>query len=120
MDSMSAFMMGEMNRGKEMMVFDWEKAANLINSNRDSHISAGLCGDWEYTGGTIWMNRKPHNGGPYLASTWATPEICIDGETYDCYKMENEVPEWGSDTFFPKVACDILGISESDIPTERE
>ena len=30
MDSMNAFMMGQANRGKELMVFDWDRAATII------------------------------------------------------------------------------------------
>lgn len=30
MDTMSAFMIGMVNRGRERMVFDWDKAARII------------------------------------------------------------------------------------------
>ena len=30
MNTLSAFAMGAANRGKELMVFDWDKAAKLI------------------------------------------------------------------------------------------
>lgn len=34
----------------------------------------------------------------YLASTWATPELDLNGETEDCYIMQDDVPEaWGDD-----------------------
>lgn len=119
MDSMSAFVRGEMNRGNPLMVFDWVKAAKLISENRDSTIRAGLAGDWEYTGGTIWKNGKPAKGYTYLASTWATPEIEIDGCTEDCYVMESVHPDWDADTYFPPEALEILGLTEADIPTDR-
>lgn len=33
MDSLQAMFNGEMNRHKELMVFDWEKAVDIINEN---------------------------------------------------------------------------------------
>jgi hypothetical protein len=59
MDSWSAFAKGEANRGKELMVFDWVKAAKLIKERKPIIASAGLCSDWEWTGGTIYENGKP-------------------------------------------------------------
>lgn len=110
MDTIRAFMMGEANRGRELMVFDWEKAARLIAERKPSTASAGLSGDWEWTGGDIWRD-----GGPviddytYLASTWATPEIDIDGEVIDCFRMQSATPGWGSDTKWPQSALEIVG-----------
>lgn len=109
MDTMNAFMMGETNRHKELKVFDWDKAAQLIKENGFKDASAGLAGDWEYTGGEIFTDGKPNmDDYTYLASTWATPEIEIDGEVYDCYKMESETPNWDSHTKWPKSALDII------------
>ncbi len=109
MNSMAAFAMGEANRGKELMVFDWEKAALLIKENGFKDACAGLFSDWEYTGGNIFRDGKPnYNDYTYLASTWATPEIEIDGETYDCYKMQSETDNWDSYTKWPQSALDIL------------
>ena len=54
MNSMMAFVMGELNRGNEEMVFDWNKAATLIKDRKPKNASAGLRGDWEYTGDTIY------------------------------------------------------------------
>jgi hypothetical protein len=47
MDTMRAFAMGEANRGKELKVFDWEKAARLIRERSPESVWAGLSGDWE-------------------------------------------------------------------------
>lgn len=33
MDTLLAFEMGRANRGKELMVFDWDKAATIIKEN---------------------------------------------------------------------------------------
>ena len=111
MDTLSAFAMGEVNRGKERMVFDWDKAATLIKERGAKNASAGLSGDWGYTGGEIIEDGKiPEDSYTYLASTWATPELKIDGEIIDCYKMESETDGWGSETFWPKSAKAILGL----------
>jgi len=100
MDSMMAFAMGETNRGKSLMVFDWNKAAKIIKERNATTASAGLSGDWEWTGGSILENGKPNKGSyTYLASTWATPELKIDGEIIDCFLMEEDVPEEWGDNF---------------------
>lgn len=86
-------------RGAKLRVFDWDKAARLIRERGASSASAGLSGDWEWTGGTILEDGKPVlESYTYLASLWATPEIEIDGNRTDCCIMEDSVPtEWGSD-----------------------
>jgi hypothetical protein len=115
MDSMSAFAMGLANRGKETMVFDWIKAAELIRDEKPNLAGAGLSGDWEYTGGDIWEDGKPvpkEDTYTYLESTWATPELEMDGRRVDCYKMSSELPGWDSSTYWPKEALAILGINE--------
>lgn len=112
MDTMSAFLRNQASQGNEMMVFDWEKAATLIKERGATRASAGLSQDWEYTGGEIFRDGKPvpsEETYVYLASTWATPEIEIDGETVDCYLMESETPGWDSDTYWPPEALAILG-----------
>ena len=47
MDSMSAFLMGEANRDKELMVFYWDKAAQFIKERNAQSASAGLAADWK-------------------------------------------------------------------------
>lgn len=111
MDTFSAFARGEANRHREMMVFDWDKAARLIVDRGAKTASAGLSGDWEYTGGTILLDGKPVNAEDtyvFLASTWATPELELDGDLIDCYRMQSEVPGWDSDTYWPESAKAIL------------
>ena len=109
MDSLAAFAMGQATRGKEMMVFDWQKAARLIREVRPQVASAGLRSDWEYTGGTIYANGKPVTDSyTFLSSTWAVPEIDLDGEVQPCFLMESEAGDWGSDTNWPDIALDIL------------
>lgn len=109
MDTILAFAMGNASRGKKMMVFDWDKAARLIVGRNASDARDGLRSDWEWTGGTIWSHGKPDiESYTYLASTWAVPEIEIDGEVEECYRMEDETPDWGSDTKWPASALAIV------------
>ena len=109
MDTMEAFAMGNANRNKELMVFDWHKATKLIKERNATEASAGLSGDWEWTGGNIFSDGKPDTESyTYLASTWATPEIEIDGEVIDCFIMQNESHGWGCDTKWPESALALL------------
>ena len=108
---MAAFMMGQANRDSELMVFDWELAAKIIKEKGIKNASAGLQGDWDYTGGSILIDGKPETdewSNLYLASTWAIPELEIDGMRMDCFKMQSETPGWGSETFWPEEALKIL------------
>ena len=116
MNTWAAFAMGEANRGKEMMVFDWDKAARLIGERKPECASAGLRGDWEYTGGTIYEDGKPvMDDYTYLASTWAVPELDMDGDIVECFRMKHEVLGWGSKTKWPKSALDILSAEEMEM-----
>lgn len=108
MNTLDAFAMGEANRGKEMMVFDWDKAARLIAERKPRIAMAGLCRDWEYTGGVIYEDgvlvTKDYT---FLASAWAVPELDMDGETVDCFRLESETPGWHAHTKWPKSAVEI-------------
>ena len=111
MDTMRAFANGEAAKGKEPMVFDWHKAAELINTRKPTTVSAGLSGDWEWTGGLIFEEGAPvkkENTYTYLSSTWARPEIEIDGEILPCYVMQSEADGWNSDTYWPVSALKML------------
>ncbi len=109
MDTLSAFAKGEANRGKPLMVFDWNKAAKLIKEKKPTIVSAGVRDDWEWTGGEIYKDGKiVKDGGTYLSSTWAVPEIDIDGEVKECYIMESENKQWGAFTVWPDSAEKIL------------
>ena len=108
MDTLSAYARGLASRGNEQKVFDWDKAAKIIKEREPDYAGAGLAGDWEYTGGTIYEEEKPvFDSYTYLASTWATPELEVDGEIMDCYIMESET-EWDSGTTWPETALEIL------------
>lgn len=119
MDTLFAFAMGEANRHKELKVFDWDRAAQLIKEKQPEVAEAGLAGDWEWTGGTIYENGEPVTDSyTFLASTWATPEIDLDGEIIPCYKMQHEVLDWGSDTKWPQSALNILRGGKCQITDE--
>lgn len=118
MDTLSAFARGEAARGRPSMAFDWDKAAQLIKERNATRASAGLSGDWEYTGGTIFENGKPVlDSYTYLASTWATPELEIDGETIDCWRYASDCG-FDSGTKWPASALAILGVELTPEPTE--
>ena len=111
MNTTEAFIMGEANRGKEPKVFDWNEAAKIIKERGAQNAEAGLSEDWEWTGGEIITDGKPtpkDDTYTYLSSTWATPELHVDGEAIECYKMQSEVPDWGPDTYWPESALEIL------------
>lgn len=110
MDTLSAFTMGEAHKGARIKVFDWNKAAALIKERKPEIASAGLGGDWEYTGGEIYRGGKPVDKSEtytYLASNWARPELDLDGETIDCYTYQDE-SDFRSGTYWPESALKIL------------
>lgn len=119
MDTLSAFAMGEINRNNPMRVFDWHKAAQLIRDRKPTVASAGLGEDWEWTGDTIYRDGKPvaaEDCHAFLASTWAIPELDLDGEIIDCYIMKDESPGWDTGTIWPQSALDILhGVTNSEV-----
>ena len=94
--------------GREMKVFDWVKAATLIVERMPREASAGLSGDWGWTGGTIWRDGAPVDEYTFLASTWATPELDLDGDVVPCFRMQSEVPSWNSGTKWPDEAMAII------------
>lgn len=115
MDTMSAFIMGRANQGRELKVFDWVKAAQIIAERNPSEASAGLSEDMNWTAGTIWRDGLPvaaEDTYVYLASTWATPVLEIDDEEIDCFKMQSETPNWDAETFWPEEARAALAAAE--------
>ena len=115
MNNLMAFTMSMANRGKEMMVFDWDKAARLIQERKPECASAGLRDDWEWTGGTIYKDGEPvMDDYTYLSSTWAVPELNMDGDIMECFRMEYEAPGWNSDTKWPQSALNILNAKKME------
>jgi hypothetical protein len=107
--------MGQLNKGKTQMVFDWDKAAQIIRDRKPEEAYAGLSGDWEWTGGVIYNDGKPvpqEDTYVYLSSTWATPQLEIDDEVIDCFVMKTQDVDWDSDTYWPESALAILNASD--------
>lgn len=123
MDNLNAFAMGMANRGKPTRVFDWVGAAKLIVERKPDVVSAGLAMDWEYTGGVIYRSDGVYDKwdivGLYLESTWAVPEIDIDGDVSPCWVWTDKSPGWGADTFWPEEARAVLtaaGLTAPPVP----
>jgi hypothetical protein len=112
MDTMKAYANGIEARaaGAPGMVFDWEKAARL-NAEREPRVArAGLRDDWEYTGGEIWRDGAPVTDAyTFLGSIWAVPELELDGEIVECFRLEADAPGWDSGTKWPAEALAIVG-----------
>ena len=109
MDTLTAFYRARAAQGCEQMVFDWVKAAKLIKARKPTLAQAGLQGDWEWTGGTIFSGGKPVlDSCTYLSSNHAEPEIDLDGDRLPCYCMQSDQPTFGSDTKWPAEALAIL------------
>lgn len=109
MDTMMAFAKAQAARKSEQMVFDWNKAARLIKERGAKFVEAGLSGDWEWTGGTIFQNGAPvMDSYTYLSSNHATPEIDLDGDRFPCYCMQSEQPAFNAETKWPAEALAIL------------
>jgi hypothetical protein len=97
-----------MASGARSRVFDWDKAAELIRERKPKQAGAGLSGDWEWTGGTIFADGQPVTDSyTFLSSLWATPELELDGESIDCWKYRDET-SWDSETKWPESALKIL------------
>lgn len=99
---------GKINKGREPKVFDWCKAAKLIKDRNAILAIAGLSEDMAFTAGEIFNKEPIKDSYTYLASTWATPIIKIDGVEIPCYKMQSEVPDWGKHTVWPDEALAII------------
>jgi hypothetical protein len=111
-------MLGLLYQGNPFRVFDWHKAAEIIRDRRPELAAAGLEDDWENTGGSIYYDGKPvpaEDTYTYLASTWATPQLNIDGEIIDCWVYEDDSPGWGSGTYWPESALAILNGTQAQL-----
>ena len=92
MDTLSAGIMGMMNRNREQMVFDWDRAAEIVREahkrfkdvDPDFSVEVALNGDEGNTCGTMYEDGKPNinDGHAYLASTWSRPKLTIWFDPY--------------------------------------
>ena len=98
MESMLAFTQTCINKDKPKMFFDWKKAIEIIKEKRPQQAKAGLRDDWEYSGIIIYRNGKFIDREDIfinLSSTFATPELYVDGKIIECfyYKEETFTPQ---------------------------
>ena len=115
MDTYSAMLLGMMNRGRTSRVFDWNKAAEIINEKHILNADAGLQNDMEWTAGEILRDGKPvTNSYTFLASVWAIPVLSYYKSEEDeypteipCYVMADETT-FDAHTKWPQSALDIL------------
>ena len=106
---MQAFGRAQAAKGNEPMVFDWDRAAQILKDNSVQNAQAGLEEDWEYTGGDILVDGKiPKKSYTFLSSTWARPQLQYQGELINCYKMRKDTPNWSSEIFWPDSARKIF------------
>jgi hypothetical protein len=116
MDSAQAFARGKAARNDPARVFDWDEAARRIVASGATTASAGLEGDWEWTGGKILRNGAPvppTETYTYLASTWAIPELILgDGIPEPCWRWKDGC-DWDAETYWPQSALDILNRAAS-------
>ena len=106
MDTLSADLRARASQGRPRMVFDWVTAAKIIRDEKPDEAWAGLAGDWGCDYAVIFRNGEiVEDCDTYLASTWAVPQIQINGYFRDCYVTETE---WGPETKWPDEARAIL------------
>ena len=114
MNTSEAFAMGDANRGKELMVFDWDLAVKIIKDNNINNAVAGLATNMEWTSDMILEEGKPcEDVYAYLSSTWAIPILVNsdNDEEYDCFIMEGGT-EYDSSTVWPDSALELLNKGE--------
>lgn len=113
MKTIQAFANGEADHGNNIMIFDWDKAARLIRERKPKSASAGLNGDWSYTGGEIYRDGVMiHDNYCYLGSMWATPILVMDGDEVECYRMQSDTLGWSAKTKWPESARLIMKVPE--------
>ena len=105
--------------GSKQMYFDWNKAASLIKeylvNYPELNAEAGLQGDWAYTGGNIFKDRKPNNEDTtYLSSNWAIPTLIIENNGVEiaelaCFTADN-VNNYTASSQWDEESLTILGI----------
>ena len=113
MNTLEAFARGRASQEQPLRVFDWDKPAQLIYDRRPTRARAGLSEDWEWTGDTIYEDGKISKAAlTHLESTWAIPELEVDGEIQDCWVWKKDHPEWNAKTYWPDSARKILNGAE--------
>ncbi len=106
------------NNKNPQMAFDWYVAAEKIKEAFKKHpdlvSEAGLQGDWDYTGGEIFIDGKPTNEPyTYLSSNWAKPTLILrwegeEQEEIECFIVNST---FDADSKWDIESLKILGIS---------
>lgn len=86
-----------------VMVFDWEKAFNIISQEVKDHgegvtFSAGLSKDWYRTWGYIFSYGESYYNYTRLVSKWYKPTLVQhfdDGSScaWECWRYSSELPK---------------------------
>jgi len=107
-------------KGNKHLAFDWDKAAQLIKEHFATHpdltAEAGLKGDWNYTGGTIFKKGFPTNDSyTYLASNWAKPTLILSWDKNEQLEVECSIIEdesrFNEHSKWDETSMNILGIN---------
>ena len=96
-------------QGRDLMIFDWVKAAQRIKETGAKYASAGLQGDWSCTCDEIFIDGEPVlDADVWETSLWAVPSLKIKGEVEPCFRMASDTPGWQTEPNWPQEALDIL------------
>lgn len=110
MNTLQAYEINMASQWKEMKVFDWDKAVDIILERGIRNADAGLQLDLEWTAGEILRDGKPvKDSYCFLASKWAVP-VLVDvdkDEEIPCYIMESKT-KYDAHTNWPKSALNKL------------
>lgn len=106
--------MAQQNTGGSK-VFDWDKCAEILKEKKatenKSTVYAGLAEDWSWTADTIMSEGVPLGDDDifaYLASSWATPILDIDGEEIECWTYLDENTRFRADSTWDEKSLEIL------------
>ena len=94
------------------MVFDWERAADLLRKRRPRAAYVSMVGKRErstpvliYKDGEI-VHDSLYGWGYYDA--FDTPTLLIDGDEIECFRLENTITTWALGDYWPESARRIL------------
>ena len=93
------------------MVFDWEKAAEVLRERQPVAASVSFIGKHERTEPVLIYRDgeptpDPRTFCPYDA--FDKPTLLIDGDEIECFRLENTITTWAIDEYWPESARRIL------------
>ena len=92
----------------------WLRLVKAINKDIPNLIAeAGLEGDWDYTGGIIYSNKKSTTDDyTYLASNWAIPTLILnEEEEIPCFIIK-ENTRFNAHSKWDRISLNILNTEE--------